>query len=233
MQYVTPEYVRNTQLKHNLIYWKITDRTKKTVIDRNNSISLNNSVEELTQALNITGDYVVVFLYAEEPEKTTAGSTRGKILELTVKLNDPYQNKNAGIGGIGIDYIISSANEKAAMQLEIEKLKMQQNEIKPNSIKTAIAEQITQNPEILQNLLNKGLSIGGNILDMLQNKNKGIGKPEPIHQDTINLLKKFEKIDPEYFSVLKRMGEMCELMPVMYWKTKKELQFDVPEEKLK
>jgi hypothetical protein len=29
------------------------------------------------------------------------------------------------------------------------------------------------------------------------------------------------------------MAEMCELMPVMYWKTKKELQFDVPEDKLK
>jgi hypothetical protein len=233
MQYVTPEYVKNTQLKHNLIYWKITDRTKKTVIDRNNSISLNNSADELQQALNITGDYVVVFLYAEEPEKTTAGSTRGKILELTVKLNDPYQNKNVGMGGIGIEYIINSANEKAAMQFEIEKLKMQQNEVKPNSIKTAIAEQITQNPEILQNLLNKGLSIGGNFLDMLQNKNKGIGKPEALHQDTINVLKKFEKIDPEYFSVLKRMAEFCELMPVNYWKTKKELQFDVPEEKLK
>jgi hypothetical protein len=230
MQYVTPEYVKNTQLKHNLIYWKITDRTKKTVIDRNNSISLNNSADELQQALNITGDYVVVFLYAEEPEKTTAGSTRGKILELTVKLNDPYQNKNVGMGGIGIEYIINSANEKAAMQFEIEKLKMQQNEVKPNSIKTAIAEQITQNPEILQNLLNKGLSIGGNFL---QNKNKGIGKPEALHQDTINVLKKFEKIDPEYFSVLKRMAEFCELMPVNYWKTKKELQFDVPEEKLK
>jgi hypothetical protein len=233
MAYVSPDYVKQTQLKHNLIYWKITDRTKKTVIDRNNANSLNNSVEELQQALNITGDYVVVFLYSEEPEKTTAGSTRGKILELTVKLNDPYVNKGAGIGGIGLDYVINAANDRAALQLEIEKLKMQQNEVKPNSIKSAIAEQITQNPEILQNLLNKGLSIGGNFLDMLQNKNKGIGKPEALHQDTINVLKKFEKIDPEYFSVLKRMAEFCEVFPVNYWKTKKELQFDVPEEKLK
>lgn len=233
MAYVSPEYVKQTQLKHHLVYWKITDRTKKTVIDRNNATSLNSSIDELQNALNITGDYVVVFLYSEEPEKTTAGSTRGKILELTVKLNDPYVNKGSGINGISLEYVINAANEKAAMQLEIEKLKMQQNEAKPNSIKTAIAEQITQNPEILQNLLNKGLSIGGNILDMLQNKNKGIGKPEILHQETINVLKKFEKIDPEYFSVLKRMAEMCELMPVMYWKTKKELQFDVPEEKLK
>jgi hypothetical protein len=233
MAYVSPEYVKATQLKHNLVFWKITDKTKKTVIDRNNSTSLNNSIDELQNALNITGDYVVVFLYSDEPEKTTAGSTRGKMLELTVKLNDPYVNKNAGIGGIGLDYIIAAAKNEASLMLEIEKLKMQQNEVKPISIKTAIAEQITQNPEIVQNLLTKGLSIGGNILDMISNKNKGIGKPEILHQDTINVLKKFEKIDPEYFSVLKRMAEMCELMPVMYWKTKKELQFDVPEDKLK
>lgn len=233
MAYVSPEYVKATQLKHNLVFWKITDKTKKTVIDRNNSTSLNNSIDELQNALNITGDYVVVFLYSDEPERTTAGSTRGKMLELTVKLNDPYVNKNAGIGGIGLDYIIAAAKNEASLMLEIEKLKMQQNEVKPISIKTAIAEQITQNPEIIQNLLTKGLSIGGNILDMISNKNKGIGKPEILHQDTINVLKKFEKIDPEYFSVLKRMAEMCELMPVMYWKTKKELQFDVPEDKLK
>jgi hypothetical protein len=75
--------------------------------------------------------------------------------------------------------------------------------------------------------------MGENFLNYITNKDKGIGKPETIHQDTINVLKKFEKIDPEYFSVLKRMAEFCELMPVNYWKTKKELQFDVPEEKLK
>jgi hypothetical protein len=64
MAFVSPEYVKQTQLKHQLVYWKITDKTKKTVIDRNNASSLNNSIEELQQALNITGDYVVVFLYS-------------------------------------------------------------------------------------------------------------------------------------------------------------------------
>jgi hypothetical protein len=30
MAFVSPEYVKQTQLKHQLVYWKITDKTKET-----------------------------------------------------------------------------------------------------------------------------------------------------------------------------------------------------------
>jgi hypothetical protein len=229
MAYVSPEYVKNTQLKHNLIYWKITDRTKKTVIDRNNANSLNNSVEELQQALNITGDYVVVFLYSEEPEKTTAGSTRGKILELTVKLNDPYVNKGAGIGGIGLDYIINAANDRAALQLEIEKLKMQQNEVKPNSIK----EIIVSNPEILQGIVQFGKIAGGKLIDMMSKTNTPGINAAPINAELQQVINKFAAIDPDYFEVLKRLSNLISGEPVMYWNFKQGLGFSVPDEKLK
>jgi hypothetical protein len=229
MAYVSPEYVKNTQLKHNLIYWKITDRTKKTVIDRNNANSLTNSVEELQQALNITGDYVVVFMYSEEPEKTTAGSTRGKILELTVKLNDPYVNKGAGIGGVGLDYIINAANDRAALQLEIEKLKMQQNEVKPNTIK----EIIVSNPEILQGIMQFGKIAGGKLIDMMSKTNTPGINAAPINAELNEVLSKFENIDPDYFVVLKRLSNLITGEPVMYWNFKQGLGFDVPAEKLK
>ena len=229
MQYVTPEYVKNTQLKHNLIYWKITDRTKKTVIDRNNANSLNNSVEELQQALNITGDYVVVFMYSEEPEKTTAGSTRGKQLELTVKLNDPYVNKSAGIGGIGLDYVINAANDRAALQLEIEKLKMQQNEVKPNTIK----EIIVSNPEILQGIMQFGKIAGGKLIDMMSKTNTPGINAAPINAELQEVLNKFQNVDPDYFAVLKRLSNLISGEPVMYWNFKNGLGFDVPAEKLK
>jgi hypothetical protein len=229
MAYVSPEYVKNTQLKHNLIYWKITDRTKKTVIDRNNANSLTNSVEELQQALNITGDYVVVFMYSEEPEKTTAGSTRGKILELTVKLNDPYVNKGAGIGGVGLDYIINAANDRAALQLEIEKLKMQQNEVKPNTIK----EIIVSNPEILQGIMQFGKIAGGKLIDMMSKTNTPGINAAPINAELNEVLSKFQNIDPDYFVVLKRLSNLITGEPVMYWNFKNGLGFDVPAEKLK
>jgi hypothetical protein len=229
MAYVSPDYVKQTQLKHNLIYWKITDRTKKTVIDRNNANSLNNSVEELQQALNITGDYVVVFMYSEEPEKTTAGSTRGKQLELTVKLNDPYVNKGAGIGGVGLDYIINAANDRAALQLEIEKLKLQQNEVKPNTIK----EIIVGNPEILQGIMQFGKIAGGKLIDMMSKTNTPGINAAPINAELQEVLSKFKNIDPDYFAVLKRLSNLITGEPVMYWNFKQGLGFDVPAEKLK
>lgn len=229
MAYVSPEYVKATQLKHNLVFWKITDKTKKTVIDRNNSTSLNNSIDELQNALNITGDYVVVFLYSDEPEKTTAGSTRGKMLELTVKLNDPYVNKNAGIGGIGLDYIIAAANDKAALQLEIEKLKLQQNEPKPNTIK----EIIVSNPEILQGIVQFGKIAGGKLIDMMSKTNTPGINAAPINAELQEVLNKFEKIDPDYFAVLKRLSNLISGEPVMYWNFKQGLGFNVPEDKLK
>jgi hypothetical protein len=228
MAYVAPEYVKQTQIKHNLIYWKITDRTKKTVIDRNNATSINNSIEELQQALNITGDYVVVFLYSEEPEKTTAGSTRGKMLELTVKLNDSYVNKGAGISGIGLDYIINAANDRAALQLEIEKLKMQQNEVKPNTIK----EIIVSNPEILQGIMQFGKIAGGKLIDMMSKTTPGINAA-PINAELQEVLNKFQNVDPDYFAVLKRLSNLISGEPVMYWNFKQGLGFNVPEEKLK
>jgi hypothetical protein len=211
------------------VYWKITDKTKKTVIDRNNASSLQNSIEELQQALNITGDYVVVFLYSDEPERTTAGSTKAKSFELTVKLNDPYTNKGAGIGGIGLDYIINAANDRAALQLEIEKLKMQQAEVKPNTIK----EIIVSNPEILQGIMQFGKIAGGKLIDLMsKTSTPGINAPAP-NAELQEVLNKFEKIDPDYFAVLKRLGNLITGEPVMYWNFKQGLGFSVPEEKIK
>lgn len=229
MAFVSPEYVKQTQLKHQLIYWKITDKTKKTVIDRNNASSLQNSIEELQQALNITGDYVVVFLYSEEPERTTAGSTKAKSFELTVKLNDPYVNKSAGIGGIGLDYIINAANDRAALQLEIEKLKMQQNEVKPNTLK----EIIVSNPEILQGIVQFGKIAGGKLIDMISKTNTPGINAAPVNAEMQEVLSKFEKIDPDYFAVLKRLSNLITGEPVMYWNFKQGLGFSVPDDKIK
>ena len=229
MAFVSPEYVKQTQLKHQLIYWKITDKTKKTVIDRNNASSLNNSIEELQQALNITGDYVVVFLYSEEPERTTAGSTKAKSFELTVKLNDPYVNKGAGIGGIGLDYIINAANDRAALQLEIEKLKMQQAEVKPNTIK----EIIVSNPEILQGIMQFGKIAGGKLIDMMSKTSTPGINAAPVNAEMQEVLSKFEKIDPDYFAVLKRLSNLITGEPVMYWNFKQGLGFSVPDDKIK
>jgi hypothetical protein len=168
-------------------------------------------------------------LYSEEPEKTTAGSTRGKILELTVKLNDPYVNKGAGIGGLSLDYVINAANDRAALQLEIEKLKMQQNEVKPNTIK----EIIVSNPEILQGIMQFGKIAGGKLIDMMSKTNTPGINAAPINAELNEVLSKFQNIDPDYFVVLKRLSNLITGEPVMYWNFKQGLGFSVPDDKLK
>ena len=60
------------------------------------------------------------------------------------------------------------------------------------------------------------------------------GKNEaPINAELQEVLNKFEKIDPDYFVVLKRLSNLITGEPVMYWNFKQGLGFVVPEDKLK
>jgi hypothetical protein len=230
MAYVTPDYVKQMQLKHKAAFWKISDKTKKTVINRNQTDNLNASIDELQEALNIAGDYVIVTLYTIEPKETKPGDTRGQSFELMVKLNDGYTNTRA-INGAPIDLLLKMQEEKHALNLEMEKLKMtRENEPK----KHWIAELAQNNPEIVTGVISFGKIAGGKLIDMMSTKtNKGISAPEPINSETAEVLKKFEAIDPEYFAVLKRMANLVSGEPSMYWQFKNGLGFNVPAEKLK
>jgi len=230
MAYVTPDYVKQMQLKHKAAFWKISDKTKKTVINRNQTDNLNASIDELQEALNIAGDYVIVTLYTIEPKETKQGDTRGQSFELMVKLNDGYTNTKA-INGAPIDLLLKMQEEKHALNLEMEKLKMtRENEPK----KHWIAELAQNNPEIVTGVISFGKIAGGKLIDMMSTKtNKGISAPESINSETAEVLKKFEAIDPEYFAVLKRMANLVSGEPSMYWQFKNGLGFNVPAEKLK
>ena len=230
MAYVNPEYVKQMQLKHKAAYWKISDKTKKTVINRNQTDNLNASIDELQEALNIAGDYVIVTLYTVEPKETKPGDTRGQSFELMVKLNDGYNTR--GITGAPVDLLLKMQEEKHALNLEMERLKnLRDQEPRP---KHWAAEIISNNPEILNGVISFGKIAGGKLIDMLSNKQQsGISAPAPISAETSDVLAKFKKIDADYFSVLKRMANLVSGEPSMYWQFKKGLGFDVPEEKLK
>ena len=234
MAYVTPDYVKQMQLKHKAAYWKIADKTKKTVINRNHTDNLNQSIDELQDALNIAGDYVVVTLYTIEPKETKAGDFRGQTFELLVKLNDSYNNYNNSnrISGAPVDLLLKMQEEKHALNLEMEKLKMsRENDPK----KHWIAEIAQNNPEIVTGIISFGKIAGGKLIDMLSSKNNqapAINAPA-VDPETTEVLKKFEAIDPEYFAVLKRMANLVSGEPSMYWQFKNGLGFNVPADKLK
>jgi hypothetical protein len=67
---------------------------------------------------------------------------------------------------------------------------------------------------------------------MSKTSTTGINAPAP-NAELQEVLNKFEKIDPDYFAVLKRLSNLITGEPVMYWNFKQGLGFSVPEEKIK
>ena len=106
---------------------------------------------------------------------------------------------------------------------------MQQNEVKPNTIK----EIIVSNPEILQGIMQFGKIAGGKLIDMMSKTNTIGINAAPINAELNEVLSKFKNIDPDYFVVSKRLSNLITGEPVMYWNFKQGLGFDVPAEKLK
>jgi hypothetical protein len=229
MAYVTPEYVKQMQLKHKTPYWKICDKTKKTVINRNQTDNLSYSIDELQDALNISGDYVLVTLYTNEPTETKPGDKRGQSFDLMVKLLDNYQNNNnnKGMNGAPVDMLLRMNDEKHALNLEIERLK-NAREAEPK--KHWIAEIASNNPELLSSAINIGKQAASKIFDMMTPKNNpginGVNGVELTPQIK-EILKKFENIDPNYVDVLKRMANFVSADPSMYFDFKKKLGFEV------
>lgn len=226
MTHVTPDYVKGMQLKHNTPYWKITDKTKKTVINRNQNENLNFSIDELQDALKISGDYVIVFLYTHEPKSTKPGDERGQSFELMVKLDDNYNyQSNKGINGAPIDLLLKMNDDKHALNLEIEKLK---NARESEPQKHWLAEIAQNNPELVSGVISFGKIAAGKIFDIMTPKtNTGINGPDTINPQIKEVLKKFEDIDPNYLDVLKRMANFVTADKDMYFDFKKKLGFDV------
>jgi len=226
MTHVTPDYVKAMQLKHKAAFWKISDKTKKTVINRNQNDNLNYSIDELQEALNITGDYVIVTLYTSEPKEIKQGDQRTQSFELMVKLNDNYQYNNKGMSGAPIDLLLKMNDEKHAANLEIEKLK---NLRESTPQKHWIAEMAQNNPELVTGVISFGKMAATKIFDMMTpaKANIGINGPDTINPQIKEVLKKFEDIDPNYLDVLKRMANFVTADKDMYFDFKKKLGFDV------
>lgn len=225
MAYVTPEYVKQMQLKHKAAFWKISDKTNKKVINRNQTDNLSFSIDELQEALCINGDYVIVTLYTLEPKETKPGDSRGQSFELMVKLVDNYQTSKQNIGGAPFDLLLKMNDEKHALNLEMERLR---NAREQEPKKHWIAEIASNNPELLNGVIGFAKLAGGKILERMSTKtNHGINAPEKINDDLKAVLKKFEDIDPDYLEVLKRMATFVAGDKDTYLDFKRKLLFDV------
>ena len=212
MAFVSPEYVKQMQLQHNAPHWRVTDRTKKLVINRNESSVLNVSIDQLQTTLeNCVGDYVCVTLYTVKPEHLETGSKRGLTFDLQVKLNDPYVNapqKNVAISG-GPTFTDMLNLHAKIQQYEIEKIRAEY-EYNTQQKETAIDRLINKLVEGDQ--LNTLLTI----LMAKAKKPHAIAQPEAIgkiHSGLNNTIVKLKQIDPDVENTLAAMATYLENNP--------------------
>jgi hypothetical protein len=200
MAQVSPQHCTDLQVKHNLPYWRIMDKSKKLVIDRNQSNVLDESIEELKNTLAACmGDSVYVTLYEFKPEKMGEAGSKGKSFDCIVKLNDPYLNTSSrqNIAGAPTFNDLLALHSKIQL-LEIEKIKSQYEEI--NGSKQSSVDK----------LINKLLET--DIITLLLSSNM---KPAnntgainaPANNDLEKALVKLEIIDPNYKNTLIKMAE--------------------------
>jgi hypothetical protein len=201
MVFVSPEYVKQMQIQHNAPFWRLTDRTKKLVINRNESSVLNTSIDQLADALNAcNGDYVCVTLYTIRPEQLESGSKRGQQFELMVKLNDPYVNaKSPSQTQInGPSWADMMAMHDKINQMQIERIKLEYENVE----KESTLEKLLNHPKL-------DLFITALMTPKKQHQ-ENISGPKDQINETLN---KLSSIDPDYENTLAKMAEYLKQNP--------------------
>jgi hypothetical protein len=202
------------QLQHNAPHWRVTDRTKKLVINRNESATLNTSIDQLQETLtNCVGDYVCVTLYTIKPEHLETGSKRGLTFDLMVKLNDPYINGNnksgSGSSGSGPSFQDMLNLHARIQQYEIDKIKAEY-EYNTDKKESAIDKLIGKLAD--SDALNTLITI---LMTKVNKPKNVISSPDQI-SGTSNLnqtISKLQSIDPDVENTLAAMANYLEKNP--------------------
>jgi hypothetical protein len=207
MALITIDTTAKLQRQQNAIYWKVTDKTKKLTINRNDELQpIENSIELLRETLkDCIGDYVNVTLYTEKPTQLEKGSIKGKIFELLVQLesNNHYKqhNQQPGINAPNFNSFLDL--HKKVMELEYEK-----------NLAEATEEKTRVKP--LDKLVEKLTE--GNTINLLLSAfmAKATKQPEAIgaiSNDMETTFEKFQKVDPNYKNTLAKMADYLEKNP--------------------
>ena len=204
MALVTIDTVGKLQRQQNTIYWKVTDKTKKLVINRNDELQpIEHSIELLKDTLKeCIGDYCAVTLYTEKPTQLEKGSTKGKIFELLVKL-DSHSNfqHQQPIAGNQFGELLEL--HKKVLQLEHEKEKAEENKIQKPLEK--LVDKLTEG-----NTINLLLSA---FMNRVNKQPEQIGATPGTNNELKETLIKLSKVDPNYINTLEKMADYLEKNP--------------------
>jgi len=208
MALITIDTVGKFQKQQNAVYWKVTDKTKKLTLNRNDeALDLDSSIDLLKDTLkNCIGDWCNVNLYTEKPIQFEKGTPKGKTFDLQVQLDSPTtykSNPGASINAPSFDTLIGL--QKQVLELEYEK-KLAEATADNERVKPIdkLVEKLTQGDTInlligaFMNKLNKTENTAASI--------NGAG-------DMTETLKRLSAVDPNYKHTLEKMTSYLEKNP--------------------
>jgi hypothetical protein len=216
MAIVRPEYIADLQRQQDLKFWRIYDSTGKTELNRLvQDIGLDASIDMLQKDLdNLSGDFVLVKLYANQPEKFKAGQTAETPLTRKVSLNGPYIGRphhngpHYNTGAPDWQFLLAMLDKQKSLELEMLEMKLKQEQ----STTDKLLELVKQ-PQFITS-----------VFGFLGNKKQTISQPPQIQAapdqnlqsdetKLINTLERFSKLDPDYINTLHKMADKCENDP--------------------
>lgn len=206
MALITIDTVGKFQRQQNAIYWKVTDKSKKLTINRNDeNQGIENSIDLLKDTLkDCIGDYVWAILYTEKPTQLEKGSVKGKMFELQVQLESANNNFNKYQPQISAPSFSDVLElHKQVMQLEYDK-----------KLAEATEDKTIQRP--LDKLVEKLTE--GNTINLLLSAfmSKVTKQPDTIGNapnDMKQTFDKFAAVDPDYKNTLAKMAEYLQSNP--------------------
>lgn len=208
MALITIDTAAKFQRQQNAIYWKVSDKSKKLTLNRNDeALDLESSIDLLKDTLkNCIGDYCSVTLYTEKPTQLEKGSVKGKIFELQVQLDSPTSYRStpgASINAPSFNDLL--ALQKQVLELEYEK-KLNEATADNERLKPIdkLVEKLTQGDTI--NLLIGAFMNKINPKEQISGTGASAG-------DMAETLKRLSAVDPNYRNTLEKMTSYLEKNP--------------------
>ena len=157
---VNPEYIVALIKKHGSIFWYIHDYTGKNCLAEQNlpGVTPEQSAEMFTDAISgIYGEYVNVKLRRVHSSETAAGGnvkSRGGDFNLQVKCLNKITTPGAQAPQInsGPTWVDLLALQKEINALQIEKIKIELNQVKTPALSDRLIEALATNPRLINGI---------------------------------------------------------------------------------
>jgi hypothetical protein len=221
MAIVKPEYIADLQKSQDLRFWRILDTSGRLELNRClQDIGLDASIDMLQKDLeNTSGDYVVVKLYSNKPERKENGNIAETAIVRKVSLSPTIGKAQSNSYGSspGFEFMFSILERQKQVELQMmqkqQDLQMELLEMKLNDSKQGnILEQLLSSPAIQSILANKLLG-GGSATTKAP---KISGRDPEVDSDRLaGVLDKFAALDPDYINTLEKMAAAVEENPAI------------------